>query len=230
MNGVISRILISASAILLSFPITSLAGNWQPIGNEWKYQKDDGSYVSDSWLSEQGISYYFNKDGWMLKNTLSPDGLPLGRDGKLLSDTEPLPDTFSGTEAEYTTQLHAFVEFLDGYNKPFNQAYDEIYPFVLRVGTNLEYTSALASTDRLDSFDFSSYMASEYIGIRKAALYNEIFRIEQTYYLTEIIKASEQQNTQYYIELCDKMMISVNAYADRYKSLLNQISQWDRFD
>lgn len=63
---------------LMSVP--AIAGTWQQDTIGWKYQNDAGSYLSDCWQwidgNYDGIAekYYFDSNGYMLINGLTPDG------------------------------------------------------------------------------------------------------------------------------------------------------------
>ena len=48
---------------------------WEPVDTGWKFKQEDGTYLINSWKQGQdGKWYYLNEDGWMLKDTLLPDG------------------------------------------------------------------------------------------------------------------------------------------------------------
>lgn len=65
---------------------TSKPANSQGISNWW-YQNMDGSYAKDCWTwldgNQDGISecYYFDGNGYMLANTVTPDGYLVNGDG-----------------------------------------------------------------------------------------------------------------------------------------------------
>lgn len=74
-------ILISILAAALP-TMTSQAGTWLPAGDHWEYQNDDGTRQANGWFQdENGKSYYFDGDGRMLYNTVTPDGYRVGPDG-----------------------------------------------------------------------------------------------------------------------------------------------------
>lgn len=55
---------------------------WEPIDMGWKFKQEDGTYLTNSWKQGQdGKWYYLNEDGWMLKNTTTPDGYYVSADG-----------------------------------------------------------------------------------------------------------------------------------------------------
>lgn len=55
---------------------------WEPVDTGWKFKQEDGTYLTNSWKQGQdGKWYYLNEDGWMLKNTTTPDGYYVSADG-----------------------------------------------------------------------------------------------------------------------------------------------------
>ena len=74
-----------AATILAATP--AYAGQWMQDGNGWWWQNDDGSYPTAKWQwidgDADGISerYYFNENGYILANTLTPDGNQVNADG-----------------------------------------------------------------------------------------------------------------------------------------------------
>ena len=55
---------------------------WEPVDTGWKFKQEDGSYLTNSWKQDtNGKGYYHNEDGWMLKDTTTPDGFYVDADG-----------------------------------------------------------------------------------------------------------------------------------------------------
>ena len=54
---------------------------WQQTNIGWWYQNADGSYPANSWKEINGKHYYFGGDGYMLHDTVTPDGYTVGSDG-----------------------------------------------------------------------------------------------------------------------------------------------------
>ena len=81
-----------AAAALLSciLPLSSLAGAWQQNEKGWWWQNNDGSYPSGRWVLLDGNMdgtaeyYYFNRDGYLLTDTQTPDYRTVNADGALI--------------------------------------------------------------------------------------------------------------------------------------------------
>lgn len=76
-----SKILITLLFIVGS-TITANAGQWNQDNIGWWYQSDNGSYYNNGWQWINGKCYYFNQDGYMLSNTITPDGFTVDKDGE----------------------------------------------------------------------------------------------------------------------------------------------------
>ena len=61
--------------------MTAFAGSWQKNSTGWWYQNDDGSWPAACWQQINGAWYYFNAGGYMLENSMTPDGYYVGPDG-----------------------------------------------------------------------------------------------------------------------------------------------------
>ena len=59
-----------------------VATGWEPVDIGWKFRLSDGSYLTNSWKQDpDGKWYYLNEDGWMLKDTTTPDGFYVDENG-----------------------------------------------------------------------------------------------------------------------------------------------------
>ena len=80
--------ILGASLLLSTVTvITSYAGSWQNDGRGWWWQEDNGSYLANAWCwldgNQDGVSecYYFDGNGYMLANTVTPDGYQVNGNG-----------------------------------------------------------------------------------------------------------------------------------------------------
>lgn len=73
--------------------MVSMAGTWQlgtaQNAGRWWYDNGDGTYAKSGWQwidgNNDGIAecYYFDQNGWMLANTITPDGYTVNGDGSI---------------------------------------------------------------------------------------------------------------------------------------------------
>ncbi|MDD5833331.1 MAG: zinc-ribbon domain-containing protein [Clostridiales bacterium] len=56
---------------------------WKEEEGGWRYYDEDGAYIKDSRFDdpETGKSYYFDENGYMMANDVTPDGKQIGEDG-----------------------------------------------------------------------------------------------------------------------------------------------------
>ena len=79
----------TAFAVMLANPAIAYAGTWSNEGgpNQWKYYNDDNRCAADGWYwidgDQDGLEecYYFDKNGFMLADTRTPDGFQVNSDG-----------------------------------------------------------------------------------------------------------------------------------------------------
>lgn len=78
----------ATAAIAVSMCLTAFAGTWEKddIGGWW-WENDDGTWPANGWQwldgNQDGTSecYYFNEAGYMLADTVTPDGYTVNADG-----------------------------------------------------------------------------------------------------------------------------------------------------
>ena len=88
------RIAALALAMAAGMAFAAYGGEWKQDNIGWVYQNDDGSYQMNGWFTDvNGKSYYFNEQGYMLYNTITPDGQRVGADGALIPGIRSLPST-----------------------------------------------------------------------------------------------------------------------------------------
>ncbi len=85
------KIVVLLGILALSiFSISSYAAEWkQEADGRWWYQYDDGTYPQNGWAKINGKDYYFDAEGYMLANTVTPDGYTVGADGAWIPDGAP---------------------------------------------------------------------------------------------------------------------------------------------
>lgn len=112
------KVLTTTALLSMLASSTVFAGQWKSDNNGWWYQNDDGSYPTNTWQwidgNGDGVSesYYFNENGYMLTNTVTPDNYTVNADGAW---------TVNG------------VVQTQGQSTTASQSYDEQYPLKGRV-------------------------------------------------------------------------------------------------
>ena len=98
-----TTVAVVTSMIISSLMIsTSYAGQWHSDSNGWWYEEQDqiskeelngGYYPAGQWWSDGKAYYYFDDNGYMISDTITPDGYKVGADGTLITHgTEQLPN------------------------------------------------------------------------------------------------------------------------------------------
>ena len=81
------KIAVAAAVFCMAMPFASFAGTWKSDANGMWYQFDDGSYPKGRWAwidtDNDGMaeSFYFDENGYVLRNTTTPDGYQVNRIG-----------------------------------------------------------------------------------------------------------------------------------------------------
>ena len=70
-----------AAVLAAGMCMTSFAAGWENGPAGWAYQLSDGSFAANAWEQINGAWYYFNENGIMLENGITPDGYTVGADG-----------------------------------------------------------------------------------------------------------------------------------------------------
>ena len=106
---------------------------WEKTPKGWRYYDRNGEILTDEWLEDEEHQwYYFDSDGYMLHDTVTPDGFWVGSDGKL-EDKEPEDKEPEGREPDNNKPEKQAETALD---RPFygiwcdaTKDYDEAYRF-----------------------------------------------------------------------------------------------------
>jgi len=104
---------------MMVVPTLTFAGQWKQDSAGWKYQNDDGTYISNAWhqdpdgrwyyLDASGImlhdqwvegKYYLDSSGAMLVNSITPDGYTVGEDGARMGETATLSNGYDNVYSE----------------------------------------------------------------------------------------------------------------------------------
>lgn len=77
----------AAAMFTMTAAVPAYAGTWRQDATGWWYENEDGSYLVNrwEWLDENrdGVaeSYYFGSNGYLLTNTITPDGFQVNENG-----------------------------------------------------------------------------------------------------------------------------------------------------
>lgn len=224
------NLILTTAALTMLSPITIFAGTWVSTENTWKYQNDDNSYLSNIWFEENGTYYYFDADGNMLTNTLSPDGYVLGRGGNMLSYTDPLPAIFTGTSTDLDHYTDSIIAFIKEYHEPFFDKYFSASFDTFDVLSLEDYNTTKDLLNQLETYDFTEAMNSSHESIRKLGYADEILRIELIYYLRQLIAAIDAQDEIAFTSALYKIHSSLSTNSNEYFYMIVQIDYYfDQF-
>ncbi len=109
--------------VMITSSINTYAGEWKKDNIGWWYENDNGSYPTNSWQwidgNNDGIaeSYYFDGDGYLLTNTITPDGFQVNENGiwiiNGLIQSKPV-ETESDVQIQVTEGDHNAIELSAG--------------------------------------------------------------------------------------------------------------------
>lgn len=125
------RLIWSAAICSILFSQTVSAAGWRQVesGDEqrWRYENEDGSYVTSGWhwldgnRDKTAECYYFDSEGWMASDTVTPDGYRVNADGawvengvvmawtleeNTIGGEEMLPITIQVGDQEFEAELY----------------------------------------------------------------------------------------------------------------------------
>lgn len=87
----VKRMFLTAAALTVLMASTAFAGTWKTGSGadqgKWWYDNGDGTYAQNGWQwiddNGDGVAecYYFDANGWMYANTITPDGFQVNASG-----------------------------------------------------------------------------------------------------------------------------------------------------
>ena len=104
------RMFLLTAMIAAAVSVPVQAGEWRSDAKGWWYAEDDGSYPVSQWKEVNGKYYYFGADGYMLADTVTPDGYQVGADGAWIQGVQ--------AGAQDDRYLDAYASFLRSYKIP----------------------------------------------------------------------------------------------------------------
>ena len=105
---------LTAGLLTMSLTTPVFAAEWKQDETGWWYQNDDGSYLKDGWNWIDGRCYYFDRAGYCLLDTVTPDGYTVDASGAWTVDGVVQVQKGSGeASAEESETAAAWTEFAD---------------------------------------------------------------------------------------------------------------------
>lgn len=118
------RLLITVVCMIMSFTfgVTAFAATWrtgaEPNQNRWWYDYEDDTYARDGWFwidgDQDGTAecYYFDGEGWMAADGITPDGYEVNENGAWVWNGTVMTQTVSGqTKPETANEKELVVYF-----------------------------------------------------------------------------------------------------------------------
>ena len=100
--------------------MTAFAGEWKHEPAGWWYLNDDGSYPAKCWKVIDTKQYYFNEQGYLVTNSITPDGKRVDSNGEIIQESDkantPAP-TQAPANGNYDKEIETKLNELDK-NKP----------------------------------------------------------------------------------------------------------------
>lgn len=112
--------------IAMSMSSTALAAGWQKDNTGWWWQNDNGSYPSNAWQwldgNQDGVAecYYFDKNGYCLMNTQTPDGYTVNADGAWVVNgtvQTKAAEVQTTTESQEQTNVDIYGTYVNPYDE-----------------------------------------------------------------------------------------------------------------
>lgn len=146
--------------VAMMFTNIAYAGQWKQDAIGYWYQKDDGSYVTGWYQDIDGKWYYFDdQSGYMLTNTITPDGYVISESGEWIEGGEGIK-TYN--ETAYDNKMEFEVTAFSsspappeqiGYVLPVTVYYNNKY--TNEYGMDLEISSLGVSKDGILYVEYS---------------------------------------------------------------------------
>ena len=102
---------VFAAMMAAAGSFTAWAGAWEQSGTDWKYMQDDGTYAANGWHWIDGNGdgsaecYYFDGDGLMAANTVTPDGYQVDGNGAWIVDGQIRTKSMNVSSDGYTDKI-----------------------------------------------------------------------------------------------------------------------------
>lgn len=101
-----TRLFACAGAMTLLSASAAFGGTWANDGGRWWYDNGDGTYAVNGWQwidgNGDGIEecYYFDSEGWLITNSVTPDGYTIDENGAWVMNQEVQTRNVTGENTE----------------------------------------------------------------------------------------------------------------------------------
>ena len=126
--------IFAAAVLTLTMSMTAFAGSWQKNNTGWWYQNDNGSWPAACWQQINGAWYYFNEAGYMLENTMTPDGFYVGPDGAWVQNGQAARNTQQEADTSALGERYHYAYSLDAAGGQYNEGLPDLFILVNNMG------------------------------------------------------------------------------------------------
>ncbi len=243
--------------ILTAIPsVTSFAGQWKQNDIGYWYENDQGSYVKNSWLSDDGKWYHFDNNGYMQKNewimdsgkwyyldaegiclmnTTTPDNYTVGPDGARIFQMPAtgLPDLKSMILTSEEEKYNFILELETSPDSLWEIiTYEQLIPDDMNeIVTDVDYYGALCKhiLKKYKNASLAQPMSSNNPAIRVYGYFVEEYRQLYIKYLSSMSKNLTNRQYAAYVENMNKLDKETTQLIERYEPYLDEISNWYSF-
>lgn len=124
-------VLVVAGVMTIAPVMTANAEQWRDDARGWWIEKDDGSYLVNQWYQSpsSGLWYYMGPDGYMLTNTVTPDGCYVDANGVWVQNANTGTQQTVGA-AKDVAAIQQVAEAYKDYDKTSSGFVPDSYVFV----------------------------------------------------------------------------------------------------
>ena len=133
---------IASAGMTAAVCFTAFAGTWKLDSRGWWYQNDNGTWPSGGWQKIQGVYYYFDSNGYMLADTVTPDGFYVDQSGAWVQNyvsgkkADEIPgmgtyylvsDTYMDEITRFGRNSGSYITLSDNHDGTINMVWTELH-------------------------------------------------------------------------------------------------------
>ncbi len=156
-----TRLVAATTMVAFLAGFTAMAGTWKSDSYGWWYDEGNGSYPKNTWAwidgDNDGVSecYYFDEDGYSLRNTTTPDGYYVNSHGAWVKND--VVQTKNVDANESTSQITDNHELNRKVLKEYQRLLSRDPELQAYVGTNTEFYFGVIDIDRDGIYELDVY-------------------------------------------------------------------------